>query len=98
MSERNERHLVIAALDTACFQRRPPRGLNHPGDPDLVNCNGNFNRLSQRYDMDCSMSRKGDCYANPYMQSWFKLGGTGEQAISSNSRPFCRQAQRGMPL
>jgi putative transposase len=69
ISERNERHLVIAALDMACFPRRAPRDPNHPGDRNVVYCSGDFNRLLQQYDMDCSTSRKGDCHANPSMQS-----------------------------
>lgn len=72
MSERNDRHLAIVALGMAYFQRRPPRGLVHHSDRGSVYCSHDYQKLLQQYAMVCSMSRKGDCYDNAPMESWFK--------------------------
>jgi putative transposase len=72
MSERNDRHLVIAALTMACLHRRPPRGLIHHSDRGSTYCSHDYQKLLARYGMVCSMSRKGDCYDNAPMESWFK--------------------------
>ena len=72
MSERNDRRLAIAALGMAYFQRRPPRGLVHHSDRGSVYCSHDYQKLLQQYAMVCSMSRKGDCYDNAPMESWFK--------------------------
>ena len=60
MSERNDRHLVIAALGMAYFQRRPARGLVHHSDRGSVYCSHDYQKLLKQYGMVCSMSRKGD--------------------------------------
>jgi putative transposase len=72
MSERNDRHLAIAALGMAYFQRRPARGLLHHSDRGSVYCSHDYQKLLKQYGMECSMSRKGDCYDNAPMESWFK--------------------------
>jgi putative transposase len=72
MSERNDRHLATAALGMAYFQRRPPRGLVHHSDRGSVYCSHDYQKLLKQYAMRCSMSRKGDCYDNAPMESWFK--------------------------
>jgi putative transposase len=72
MSERNDRHLAIAALAMAHFRRRPARGLIHHSDRGSPYCSHDYQKLLTQYGMVCSMSRKGDCYDNAPMESWFK--------------------------
>ena len=72
MSERNDRHLAIAALAMAYFRRQPARGLVHHSDRGLLDCSHDYQKLIAQYGMVCSMSRKGDCYDNAPMESWFK--------------------------
>jgi putative transposase len=72
MSERNDRHLVIAALGMAYFQRRPAPGLIHHGDRGSVYCSHDYQKQLDHYGMVCSMSGKGNCYDNAPMESWFK--------------------------
>jgi putative transposase len=72
MSERNDRHLAIAALAMAYFRRRPGRGLIHHSDRGSTYCSHDYRKLLRQYGMVCSMSRKGDCYDNAPMESWFK--------------------------
>jgi putative transposase len=71
MSERNDRHLVIAALTMACLRRRPPPGLIHHSDRGSTYCRHDYQKLLAQHGMLCSMSRKGDCYDNAPMESWF---------------------------
>ena len=72
MGERNDRQLAIAALGMAYFQRRPARGLMHHSDRGSVYCSRDYRKLLEHYGMVCSMSRKGNCYDNAPMESWFK--------------------------
>lgn len=72
MSERNDRHLVIAALGMAYFQRRPSRGLVHHSDRGSGYCSHDYQMQLKDYGMVCSMSGKGNCYDNAPMESWFK--------------------------
>lgn len=72
MSERNDRYLAIAALAMAYFRRRPARGLVHHSDRGSPYCSHDYQKLLTHYGMVCSMSRKGDCYDNAPMESWFK--------------------------
>jgi len=72
MSERNDRHLAIAALAMAYFRRRPARGLVQQSDRGSPYCSYDYQKLLTHYGMVCSMSRKGDCYDNAPMESWFK--------------------------
>ena len=70
-SPRLDRKLVINALGMAYFRRRPPRGLIHHSDRGSQYCSADYQALLWLYGMTTSMSRKGNCYDNAPMESFF---------------------------
>jgi len=71
MSERLTRALVIEALKMAVDQRQPPAGLVHHSDRGSQYASAVFQARLSAHDMVCSMSRKGDCYDNAVMESFY---------------------------
>lgn len=71
MAERLTRDLVIAALTMAVWRRRPAPGLIVHSDQGSQYAAGDYQRLLQQYGLLCSMSRKGNCYDNAAMESFF---------------------------
>ena len=71
MSSRMKRQLVIDALLMAIWQRKPDRGLMHHSDRGSQYCSKEYQKLLNRHGMVCSMSRKGDCWDNAPMESFF---------------------------
>ena len=71
MSDRNNKDLVLNALDMAMERRRPQTEILHHTDRGSVyGCDEYRNRLVT-YGMVPSMSRKGDCYDNAPAESFF---------------------------
>ena len=71
MSERITRDLVIQALTMAVGRRRPEAGLMVPSDRGSPYASNDYQRLLAQHGFLCSMSRKGDCYDNAAMESFF---------------------------
>lgn len=71
MAERMTRELVIAALTMAVWRRRPGRGLIVHSDRGSQYASGDYQEVLERHGFLCSMSRKGDCYDNAAMESFF---------------------------
>lgn len=71
MGERVNGALTMAALDMAVRQRRPTAGLIHHSDRGSQYACDDYRRMLRRYGMVSSMSRKGDCYDNAVMESFF---------------------------
>lgn len=65
------RSLVIDALELAIRRRRPQPGLIHHSDRGSQYASHDYQRLLQQYGMVPSMSRKGDCWDNAAMESFF---------------------------
>ena len=65
------RKLVLAALNMALKQRRPPAGLLHHSDRGSQYASGDYQALLADYDLLPSMSRRGNCYDNAPMESFF---------------------------
>ena len=63
--------LVEEALGAAIQTRRPGRGLVHHSDRGVQYASGSFQRLLDRHGIVCSMSRKGNCWDNAAMESFF---------------------------
>jgi putative transposase len=71
MSETMPQQLTIAALQMAITNRRPRPGLVHHSDRGSQYAARAYRRLLEQHSMLCSMSRKGDCWDNAPMESFF---------------------------
>ena len=63
--------LVLAALAQARRNRQPPAGLLHHSDQGVQYACGLYRDALAAAQMVCSMSRRGNCYDNAYMESFF---------------------------
>jgi putative transposase len=71
MHERMTQALVLTALDMAVARQRPARGLMHHSDQGSQYAAHEYQRRLWRYGMTCSMSRRGQCWDNALMESFF---------------------------
>ena len=67
----NDRHLTIAALDAALKRRLPGVGLLHHSDQGCTYASEDYQEVLRDHAITCSMSRRGNCYDNAVMESWF---------------------------
>ena len=67
----NDRHLAIKALQMATKRRRPAEGVLHHSDQGSPYASADYQDLLDRHGMTGSMSRRGNCYDNAVMESWF---------------------------
>jgi transposase InsO family protein len=65
------RRLVLDALEMAVGRRRPGPGLVHHSDRGSQYARGDYRKALIAQGMLCSMSRKGDCWDNAPMESFF---------------------------
>lgn len=65
------RQLTIRALTTAIRRRHPPSGLLHHSDRGVQYACHDYQALLNRHGFVPSMSRKGNCYDNAVMESFF---------------------------
>jgi putative transposase len=66
-----ERGLVLAALKHALQRRQPPPGLLHHSDRGSQYASAEYQALVAQAQMHGSMSRKGNCWDNAAMESFF---------------------------
>lgn len=71
MSERMTKNLVIQSLLKAFATKKPAPGLIHHSDRGSQYCAGEYASLLGRCGMTASMSRKGNCYDNAPMESFW---------------------------
>ena len=71
MSDRMNQQLVIDALIMAIKRRNPDSGLIHHSDQGIQYTGANYQKLLKAHDMIASMSRKGNCYDNAVVESFF---------------------------
>ena len=71
MGESLDRTLVMDALRMAYDRRRPGAGLVHHSDRCSQYASRDYQALLASYGMRSSMSRKGDCWDNAPMESFF---------------------------
>ncbi len=67
----NDRHLTITALDMALKRRGPGSGLLHHSDQGSPYASEDYQAILDARGITCSMSRRGDCYDNAVMESFF---------------------------
>ena len=71
MAERMTKNLVSQSLLRAIDAKRPSAGLIHHSDRGSQYCAQEYSSLLGRYGMRASMSRKGNCYDNAPMESFW---------------------------
>jgi transposase InsO family protein len=71
MDPQMEQTLVAAALQMATTRRRPQAGLLHHTDRGSQYAAHAYQQLLSVHHMEVSMSRKGECYDNAVMESFF---------------------------
>jgi len=71
MSSRMKAQLVCDALKMSIWQRRPKAGLIHHSDRGSQYASRDFRRLLKAHGIKGSMSRKGDCWDNAVVESFF---------------------------
>jgi putative transposase len=67
----NDRHLTIKALEMALKRRGPEAGLLHHSDQGCTYASEDYQAILEARAITCSMSRRGDCYDNAVMESFF---------------------------
>jgi transposase InsO family protein len=71
MSEHNDEQLTLAALRMALDHRQPAPGLIHHSDRGTTYAAGEYQDVLEQNDIISSMSRKGDCWDNAVVESFF---------------------------
>jgi len=71
MSSRLSPELVTNALCQAMARRDTTPGLLHHSDRDVLYSSDSYQWLLSESEMVCSMSRKGNCYDNACVESFF---------------------------
>ena len=71
MAERMTRERVMSALTMAVWRRRPEPGVVVHSDRGSQYASGDYQALLKTHGFQCRMSRKGDCYDNAAMESFF---------------------------
>jgi putative transposase len=71
MSERIDTSLVLKALGMALLHRKPPANLLFHSDRGVQYASGDYRRALEQAGLVASMSRKGNCYDNATMESFW---------------------------
>ena len=71
LAPRLTRPLVLTALQRALAGRQPAPGLLHHSDRGSQYASGDYQRVLRHHGARCSMSRKGDCWDNAVVESFF---------------------------
>jgi len=86
-----DRSLVVNALRAALGQRRPEAGLLHHSDRGSQYASTDFQARLEAKGILCSMSRRGNCWDNAPVESFF---GTLKQELINRCRFVTRQQAR----
>lgn len=71
MSNRMTKNLVSQSLFRAVTSKRPPAGLIHHSDRGSQYCSAEYQSLLKKFIMKASMSRRGNCYDNAPIESFW---------------------------
>ena len=72
MSALNDRHLALKAIEMATERRQPEPGLLHHTDRGSPYASEDYQEFLDDSGMICSMSRRGNCWDNAVVESFFK--------------------------
>lgn len=74
MQDHMKKELIMEALKQAIGRLRPPKGLLLHSDRGSQYCSKSYQAIMEQHGFQCSMSRKGNCWDNAPMESfWGKL-------------------------
>jgi transposase InsO family protein len=101
----NDRHLTLRALEMAIRRRCPEAGCLHHSDQGCTYASEDYRKELDAHGLVCSMSRRGNCYDNAVMESWFstlksELGERFDSAAQAKAElfdyiePFYNQRRR----
>ena len=95
----NDRHLVIKALQMALKRRRPALGVLHHSDQGSPYASEDYQAVLTAHGMTGSMSRRGNCFDNAVMESWFSRAKSELSASTSRAaeRDLENRTERGSP-
>lgn len=88
MDSRMTRELVSKSLYRAVAMKRPGSGLIHHSDRGSQYCSHEYSKALRQFKMRASMSRKGNCYDNAPMESFW---GTLKNELSHHRRYKSRE-------
>jgi len=71
MADHLRAELCTAALAMALLRRKPQAGLLHHSDRGVQYACGWYRQILEDHQITCSMSRKGNCFDNAAMESFF---------------------------
>ncbi|MGH7259778.1 MAG: IS3 family transposase [Nitrospiraceae bacterium] len=71
MSATPDKQVAVAALQMAVAQRQPAPGLIHHSDQGALYTSGAYQQVLAQQGLVASMSRKGNCYDNAVVESFF---------------------------
>ena len=71
MDKQMTKQLVVDALRAAYWRKKPPKGLIHHSDRGSQYCSAAYRALQDSYGMVTSMSRRGNCWDNAPMESFW---------------------------
>jgi len=67
----NDRYVTMQALEMALTRRRPDIGLLHHSDQGCTYASQDYRDILEAHGILCSMSRRGNCWDNAVMESFF---------------------------
>jgi transposase InsO family protein len=88
MGERLTRNLISQSLFRAVIAKRPAKGLLHHSDRGSQYCSHEYRSLLGQFGLEASMSRKGNCFDNAPMESFW---GTLKQELVHHRRYHTRR-------
>lgn len=94
LSTRLTSDLVVRAFLNACVNRKPSKKMIFHSDRGSQYCSGDFRNQLVKYKIRQSMSRKGDCWDNAPVESFFKTIKT----ELCGSRAFCNRKEARMAI
>ena len=83
MGDRLTRNLISQSLFRAIESKRPSQGLLHHSDRGSQYCSHDYRNILKQHGFIASMSRKGNCYDNAPMESFW---GTLKQELTNHRR------------